>query len=82
MNPRFKIIGKQICWEKVSGTYTPRILVGDRGFGILITLELDRRMVIAGDYGVTTSVIREIHSVEGTFKVTTENSVYLVKEVK
>ena len=74
------LIGKQVHWEKVQGK-AHASMRNKTGFGVLARLDLDGRMTIAGDYGITTSIVRAVESVDDGVKVTTLNSVYLVKAI-
>jgi hypothetical protein len=71
-------IGRHVSWKKLEGR--PDASMQELyGFGVLSRLDANYRMVINGDYGVTTSIVKAIDSQEnGSILVTTLNSVYLV----
>lgn len=71
-------IGKHVSWEKLNGK--PNASMQERtGFGSLSLLEVDRRMVIVGDYGLSTTVVTMIDPQQnGSIIVKTLNSVYLL----
>ena len=74
------LIGKQVHWEKVQGR--AHASMTDRtGFGVLAALDLGCRMVIVGDYGISTSAVTNVDDMDSHIEVTTENSVYLVRAI-
>ena len=75
------LIGRHVDWEKLESKANPS-MYDKKGFGCLQYLELDRRMEISGDNGLYTSRVKGIESVENGIKVTTLNSVYLIKPWK
>ena len=71
------LIGKRVDWHKVKGKKNAS-MIETKGFGSLYRLELDRGMVITGDYGVATTKVLSIEVHEDGIEVTTKNSVYLI----
>ena len=69
-----------VSWEKLSGKLN-HSMYETKGFGSLYTLELGRPMVITGDYGVFTSIVKLIEDTEIGIKVYTSNSIYLIQKV-
>ena len=75
------IIGQRVKWIKL--TSKPNASMQEtEGFGVLFLLEIDQRMGISGDYGVSTSAVKSYEVSEEGVKVTTQNSVYLINEIK
>jgi hypothetical protein len=75
----FNLVGKHVKWEKLEGK--PYASMTERsGFGVLRFLDVECRMVIYGDYGVSTSPVMSITATHIGVKVVTVNSTYLVKE--
>jgi len=73
-----KSVGTNVSWEKLEGK--PNASMTEKsGFGTLDPIKLGQRMTITGDYGVYTSAVESIEIVKEGLKVTTKNSVYLVK---
>lgn len=71
------LIGYHAGWEKLSGK--PNASMRERkGFGCVSFLEVGYRMVITGDFGVTTSIVKLIENTAEGVKVYTSNSIYLV----
>lgn len=71
-------VGHQVYWEKMNCTEPPAF--GEcYGFGTLSRAEVGQGMRIEGDYGLFSSVVKEIESINEGIKVTTANSTYLVK---
>lgn len=75
-----KLIGKQVIWNKKSGKPNP-LMQEISGFGSLSILEVGESMFICGDYGLTTTTVKEIKEFGNEFEVYTKNSIYLVKIV-
>jgi hypothetical protein len=75
------LIGNLVSWEKLEGKFLTSAYE-KIGFGSLDTLELDKEMRIYGDYGLFSSTVKGIEIVEEGIKVTTLNSVYLIKPWK
>jgi hypothetical protein len=78
MNEIADLIGKHVSWTKLEGKSYASML-DKKGFGCLSVLQEEYRMHIYGDYGVSTSPVRTIEFTDDGIKVTTMNSVYLLK---
>lgn len=84
------LVGKFVTWEKLNGKSEYNIKTGETGSGVLSVLDIDHRMYISGDYGISTSRVMSIlmtreenqNGIEIVTKVETKNSTYLVKEQK
>lgn len=72
------LIGQHVDWHKLEGKPNAS-MIERRGFGSLVWLEIGKRMVIAGDYGVTTTEVIGIETHEDGIEVTTKNSTYLIQ---
>ena len=72
------MLGKRVSWEKLKGK--PNASMQEKsGFGALVILEINRPMVISGDYGLRTSTVTTIDPQEDeSIIVTTLSSVYLI----
>lgn len=71
------IIGMHVNWKRVDGrepSWKP-----EQGFGSLQVLDLDKSMVIAGDYGITTSEVNYIESNGNGIIIRTKNSIYSIE---
>ncbi len=73
------MIDTHVTWTKLSGK-PDASMYETKGFGFLSLLEVGRSMFISGDYGVTTSKVKEIEweGLNVAF-VTANSSVYLVE---
>jgi hypothetical protein len=75
------MIGKQVSWEKLTGK--PNASMHETsGFGVLASLEIGHRMIISGDYGFSSSLVKSVQADLFGIRVTTASSTYLVKERK
>jgi hypothetical protein len=74
-----ELMDKHVNWYKLAGKANAS-MIETRGFGNLYWLKLDTRMIISGDYGVTTSAISSITEMNLGIVVCTKNSVYLIEE--
>ena len=75
------MIGKHVSWEKLTGK--PNASMHETsGFGVLASLEIGHRMIISGDYGFSSSLVTGVQVELFGIRVTTANSIYLVKERK
>ena len=73
------MIGLHVNWTKISGK-PDASMVETKGFGSLYRMEVGSNMIISGDYGVTTTMVKSIEMGDGIATVTTKNSVYLVED--
>lgn len=73
-------VGKHVSWVKVKGK--PGASMQEKtGFGTLAFLENGLRMIIVGDYGVSTSPVKDFSFNDNELTVVTLNSTYIVKEL-
>jgi hypothetical protein len=79
-HPIDDLVGKHVSWKKIKSK-SNATMRETTGFGVFSSIKLERSMVICGDYGVTTSAVKIVLEIDGGFKVTTRNSVYIVREV-
>ena len=73
------LIGTHVNWTKLKGKSNPS-MHETKGFGSLYILEVGKRMYIVGDYGVTTTEVKEIREGDDGILVYTQNSVYLIEK--
>jgi len=73
-----KSVGTHVDWKKLDGKPNPS-MAEKFGFGTLSPIKLGERLIIHGDNGIYTSAVESIEIIKEGLKVTTKNSVYLVK---
>jgi len=73
-------LGSRVSWTKIQGDNNT--WVGKDGFGTLMSYSLGGILLIAGDCGLTTTAVKEIHEKESILVVITQNSTYEIKEYK
>lgn len=74
------LVGRQVIWNKISGKLDAT-MEETSGFGSLVFLGLECRMIITGDYGLNSSPVQKIEEFGNEVTVHTLNSVYLIKTV-
>jgi diaminopimelate decarboxylase len=72
------LMDKFVIWEKLNGK-ADASMQEKTGFGVLLVLEVGRRMIIVGDYGVSTTKVSSIKEKDESITVKTMNSTYLIK---
>jgi hypothetical protein len=71
--------GDSVIWDKIEGREKAS-MQENTGFGSFITPVVGGRLIISGDYGLITSVISKIDAAVGMLKVTTQNSIYIIRK--
>jgi hypothetical protein len=73
-------LGSRIVWSRIKGE--PRGSYSTSGVGTLMHYAIGGPLIVAGDLGLTSTAIQEIHEKENTLVVVTKNSVYEINEWK